>query len=76
MDRAHDLRGSRVDEPLPLTDDELEVSMHERAFALLLGAIVKNDLAGDVELAWRVALMVEADYLERLRPPTSRYDAR
>lgn len=66
-----------MDEPRPLnTDDELEVSLHERAFALLLGAIVTNDLSGDVELAWRVALMVESEYYERRGPPPSRFDAR
>lgn len=53
-----------MDEPGPLTTaDELEVSLHERAFALLLGAIVKQDQTGDVELAWKVAMMVEAEYL-------------
>lgn len=44
-----------------MDDDEAEreITKRERAFAILLGAIVKNDLAGDVELAWKVALMVE-----------------
>lgn len=51
-----------MDEPQPLTD--LEIIWRERAFALLLGAIVLADTGHDVELAWRVAQMVcdsEAD---------------
>jgi hypothetical protein len=30
----------------------------ERAFALILAALVRQDATGDVELAWRVAEMV------------------
>lgn len=60
MDGAYDLRGGCVDESLQLTDDAFEISRRERAFALILGAVLQQDLAGDVELAWRVAEMVQA----------------
>jgi hypothetical protein len=48
-----------VDEPRELTDRE--VVMRERAFALILGAILRQDVTDDVELAWRVAEMVAGD---------------
>ncbi len=44
----------------PSSPDDLNESLRERAFALLLGALVKADLRSDVELAWRVADMVAA----------------
>lgn len=39
----------------------------ERAFALILGAVLLQDATGDVELAWRVAEMVAGE--DRVIPP-------
>lgn len=60
-----------MDEPLPLTAEQRETSRRERAFALILGAILQQDRSGDVELAWRVAEMV-AGHDDRVMPPESR----
>lgn len=35
--------------------DQRDEIQRERIFALVLGAIVRQDVTGDVELAWRVA---------------------
>lgn len=40
-----------------MADDEREITRRERAYALILGAIVLAQLEPDVELAWRVADM-------------------
>lgn len=45
------------------------MTLHERAFAVVLGALLRNDTTGDVELAWRVAEMVAS--LDRDVPPES-----
>ena len=63
MDRADDLRGGRVDEP-HLDPAQLEVTLFERAYAIILGAVLRNDLTGNVERAWRVADMVVAAWYE------------
>lgn len=61
MGSDHRRGRGQVDEPQPLTDDELETMRRERAFALILGAVLQQDATGDVELAWRVAEMVAGE---------------
>ena len=55
----------------PPDPTELAVTLHERAYAIILGAIIRNDLSGDVERAWRVADMVEEAWLEGHWSPES-----
>jgi hypothetical protein len=50
-----------------LDPSELAVTLRERAFALILAALVRQDATGDVELAWKVAEMVAS--LEVRQPP-------
>lgn len=48
------------------------MTLYERAYAIVLGAVLRNDLTGDVERAWRVADMVAEAWLEgRWTPDTN-----
>lgn len=55
---------------IPPEQAQIDAVLHERAFALILGALILNDAGHDVDLAWRVAEMAASlDGLRRNVPP-------